>query len=70
MSATTAAVKPVRLLQSQRRPWYLLRLPSVQFWLPESRRIKRAWRVSLPEVMTGGLDDGIAIRLRPCHLRR
>ena len=35
-----------------------------------SRRIKRAWRVTPREMMTGGVGDSIAIGLRLRHLQR
>ena len=72
MSMTMAAVKAVWLLQSQRRPWYLLRFHCrrCNSGCLGSRRIKRAWRVTPREMMTGGVGDGIAIGVRPRHLRR
>jgi len=45
-------------------------LPPVQFCCLGSRRIKRAWRVTPREMMTGGVGDGIAIGFRPRRLRR
>ena len=67
-----AAARAVRLLQSRRRPCYLhcLHCRRCDSGYLGSQHIKRAWRVTAREMMTGGVGDGIAIRLRPRHLQR
>jgi len=61
MSATAAVVKAVRLLQSRRRPWYLLGLHCCQCNSAclGSQCIKQVWWVTPWEMMTGGFGDSI-----------